>query len=354
MKKLVIIQTTVPDYRKNFFDYLYESLPNKFVLYGGDEYFETSTKSDENIRKNKVGNHFLFGRKFLFQTKIWHLLFKDIVLVLELNPRIISNWIFLLIRYILKKETVLWGHAWSRKGVNSKTDWLRNTMRRLSSRIIVYTNKQKEELQEKMPTKKIEAAPNAVLKSEEIKLFTHTNDINNLIYVGRLTKAKKPFYLVDFFYKNISILPKEVKLLLVGDGEEKEKIQKFVREKKIEERVLIKGHISDYEQLKKMYSQSLFSVSPGYIGLSVTQSFGFGVPMLVSENENHSPEIEAVIPNKNALYYKTDDVVDFGKNLQQIFKDKEIWINKRAEIIQFCKEKYTVEAMGKTFVNLVK
>jgi len=143
-------------------------------------------------------------------------------------------------------------------------------------------------------------------------------------------------------------------LFLVGEGEEKDKISKLVKENNAEDLILIKGHISEYEELKKMYSQSLFSLSPGYIGLSVTQSFGFGVPMLVSKHENHSPEIEAVKPSENALFFETDNKIDFIGKIKNFFQEKEKWIKKREEIALSCKNNYSVESMGNTFINLLK
>ena len=111
-KKLVVIQTVIPDYRLEFFKEIKQNLRENFELFGGNYYFDKSIISDPKIQKNQVKNYFLVKRKLLFQTGIWHLLFKNVILVLEMNPRIISNWIFLIVRGLLNKETVLWGHAW--------------------------------------------------------------------------------------------------------------------------------------------------------------------------------------------------------------------------------------------------
>ncbi len=353
MRKLIIIQTAVPDYRKFFFDYLYKKITSNFELYGGGEYFQTSIKSDKKIDRKSAKNYFFLRRKILFQTGIWHLLFKDVILVLELNPRIISNWIFLIIRFILKKETVLWGHAWSKKGINSKSDWVRNIMRILASKIIVYTYQQREELQIKMPNKVILVAPNAILNKDKI-VVAKSKEYSHLIYVGRLVASKKPLFLVQTLLKYRDELPQNMKLFLIGEGEEKQKIIELVKENKAESFILVKNHVSDYESLKEMYAQSLFSISPGYIGLSVTQSFGYGVPMLVSKDEYHSPEIEAVIPFENSIFFETDNQVDFSKKIKQFFTHKERWISKRTQIAVSCKKKYSVETMGKTFTSLLK
>ncbi len=160
--------------------------------------------------------------------------------------------------------------------------------------------------------------------------------------------------MVKAFHKSLDLIPEDAKLIIVGDGEEKEKIQQYTNRYHLTNRIQLLGHISDYNSLKELYHHAIFSVSPGYVGLSITQSFGFGVPMLISRNENHSPEIEAVKEHENALFFKTDDMDDFAQKLQNIYQSKEEWLKKRKKIIDFCKQNYSIEAMAQVFINLVK
>ncbi|MDC0001732.1 glycosyltransferase family 4 protein [Flavobacteriaceae bacterium] len=353
MKNLVIIQTVVPDYRKGFFNAIENALDQHFELYGGDFYFEKSVKSDCTISKKRTRNYFIFNNKLLFQTGIWHLLFKDVILVLEMNPRILSNWVFLIIRKIINRKTVLWGHAWPRKSAFSKSDNIRNLMRLLANKIIVYTRQQQHELKIKMPKKIILAAPNAVLSSSKME-FSMSDNKFNIIYVGRLTKLKKPLFLVKSFASEIHKYPPETKLIIIGEGEEKNIIKNYIVKKKLSKRIELLGHISDYEKLKELYFTSFFSVSPGYVGLSITQSFGFGVPMLVSREENHSPEIEALNINENGLFFETNNEYNFNQVLLNAFKESEMWNDKGIQIVEFCQKNYSTESMAETFIKLAK
>ena len=112
------------------------------------------------------------------------------------------------------------------------------------------------------------------------------------------------------------------------------------------------GHISDYEELKNIYNSAFFSVSPSLAGLSITQSFSFGVPMIISEFEKHGPELEAVQEGLNALFFKTDSIDSFNENLCLAFQNKDYWLNQRQSIVDFCKNEYSIEAMSMVFVNL--
>ena len=348
---MIILQTATPAYRKNFFTFLKGSLNNNFDLLGGDFYFDKSVKSDPSILfKKHVKNYFFLNRKILFQMGMWHMVFKQNRLVLEMNPRIISNWIILLLRKWSGNKTILWGHAWPREGSESKSDKLRNIMRKLGDEIIVYTKTEQFELQNKMPSKNILAAPNSIYFKRQMITNQEVNLIKNIIYVGRLTKSKKPMLLVKSFHLSMKNIPNEANLLLVGDGCERELIEKYILQNNLSNRIKLLGHIDDYEKLKELYSTSLASVSPGYVGLSATQSFGFGVPLIISKNEQHSPEFEAIKIKENSMFFKTNSIESLSQVIIEFYKQKELWVDKRVDICNFCRENYSVERMAESFL----
>ena len=223
MKKLIIIQVVSPDYREKFFEHLQKTLGNSFCLYSGDEDFQKTIKPEHKILKIKIINKFLFDRSFLFQLgSHWRELFKKNIIVIGLNPRIISNWIFLVLRRPLGLKTYVWGHAWPRKGPNSKTASIRHLMQRFASSTITYSEAQKKELKAKYPKLRVLSAPNALYPQNEMGGLESTMDVvKNIIYVGRLVAAKKPLFLVKAFHK---LLDLDTNLIIVGDGPERKKI----------------------------------------------------------------------------------------------------------------------------------
>jgi len=352
MAKFFLLQTVAPDYRKKLFDTIKNNLGDNFILAAGEEYFEHTVKTDKSVsyRKN-IKNCFLFNRKVLFQIGMWPDALGSDIVIMEMNPRILSNWIILLVRKFTRKKTVLWGHAWPRGGKDSRSDILRHGMRVMASTIITYTKTQAEELREKIPNKYIVHAPNSLYYTHEMRVGKNTNP-TNIIYVGRLTKKKKTVLLVEAFAQIHDKLPKDANLIIVGDGEERKNLRKIIKMYKIENKIKLLGHIGDYNKLEKLYEDALFSVSPGYVGLSITQSFGFGVPMLISRNENHSPEIEAAEQGENSIFFQTDNIHDLTRKILNFYNEKKIWIKKRKSICENCKNNYSIEAMAKTFLDL--
>ncbi len=225
-------------------------------------------------------------------------------------------------------------------------------MRKLGNEIIVYTKTQQKELKSKMTTKKIEIAPNALFYTNEMIISDKIDKIKNLIYVGRLTKNKKTLLLIRSFHGVLNKLPKDAKLLIAGDGEERKHIENYINSNNLSDRICIYGHLADYDSLKELYATSLASISPGYVGLSIMQSFGFGVPMIISRNEPHSPEIEAVNEGKNAVFFETNDVDSLAQQILRLYRHKKSWINRRNTISQKCQMEYSIERMGDTFIKL--
>jgi len=354
MKKLIILQTVVPDYRVRFFDHLREQLGPDFMLCGGGSYFEPSVQTPEGITfLNEVQNHFLFGRRLLYQTGMWREALYANVLVLELNPRILSNWILLLLRLLGRKKTALWGHAWPRAGKESGSDRLRHLMRLLSDALIVYTTSQQVVMREKMPGKKVLSAPNALYFRQEMQANkSDMEKINHILFSGRLTPSKKPMLLLLAFAAALEELPEMCNLLLIGGGEEEPQLKMEAERLQIAHRVHFFGSLYDSRELQALYDTSLISVSPGYAGLSAIQSFGFGVPMLIADKEDHAPEIEAATPGWNSLFFRADDVNDLAKKIIFFFDNKKEWTEKRQAISAACRENYSIESMTEPFVKL--
>ena len=107
------------------------------------------------------------------------------------------------------------------------------------------------------------------------------------------------------------------------------------------------------EVLKLLYAGAACSVSPGYIGLSAIQSLAHGVPLLISSDEHHSPEIEACVPNVTAMFFPSNSVEGFSEALISFFKDYSVWSKKRCEIARFIADRYSFEAMVSGFVAMV-
>ena len=349
---LVLLQTVAPDYRARIYETLAERSGLGFSLYAGSTYFEPSVRTNLSFAR-PVTNRYLFGRRVLVQVGMWRTVLRADVAIFELNPRILSNWWLLVARRSMGRGSIVWGHAWPRAGARSMTDRIRGAMRSLADVIVVYTERQADELRMQCPERLVIAAPNSLYLKDEMSSTPLDATPRDFIYVGRLVGGKKPELLLRAFASVADDLAAS-RLWIVGDGPLRDSLVALSEALGVQERVRFTGHVSDLERLRIIYGGSLASVSPGYVGLSITQSFAFGVPMLVARDEPHSPEIEAAIEDFNTIMFPSDSVLGLATALVRAWNERESWLGRRAAIMNDCASRYSVEHMADRVLQAVQ
>jgi acetyltransferase-like isoleucine patch superfamily enzyme/glycosyltransferase involved in cell wall biosynthesis len=346
--KYLLVQTAIGDYRQSVINKLEDILGADLEICCGDVYFDNSTFTRVSFTRpiKKLRNIYLFSRKVLFQYGATYKAIKAENVILEMNPRIINTWVIAIIRRLLAKPVVMWGHAWPREGKEAKTDKIRAYLRNLASLIVVYTEQQKEELLDKYPNLNIIVAPNSLYPASQM-FVTNNKDRYDFIYVGRLVQSKKVVFLIEAFIAFLQKHNNQTRLIIVGEGPELTKCKMIVEDSDVDvDRILFKGHVSDIETLRLLYSTALTSVSPGYVGLSITQSFAFGVPMIISKDEKHSPELEAAIIDSNAVYFQTDSIESLSKTMLQFINGESDLKFNNQDIVDQCKKSYSIDLMA--------
>jgi len=291
------------------------------------------------------------GERVFFQSIPLVTYLKVPVLLADLNPRVVHLWPVLIARRMLGKRTVLWGAAWPRSGRSSKTTHVRLAMVRLASSVVIYTHQQAGELRAALPNLEVTAAPNSLYRAAQCG-FTAGKRRDKFLYVGRIVPEKKVDLLVRAFALVADLIP-DVALTVVGDGPALEEMRMLVDQLGLNGRVEFTGHIDDVETLRALYSSCIATVSPGYVGLSATQSFSFGVPMIVADSEPHSPEIEAVRPGFNAGYFLSDSAPALAAAMEQMSRDRSDWDSRGPSIAEDCRMSYSAEAMAAGVIKAI-
>lgn len=344
--KYVLLQTAIPDYRQAVLQLLAERYGDGFLVMAGKEYFGGTTKTRIKLENNfrEIRNIF-FLKRFSIQLGCWKEVMAADAVIFEGNPRVLSNWIAIPIRRLLGKRCAIWGHAWPRKGRSSGT-MLRDAMYRLTGVVVTYTDTEAGFVRERLPGLEVISAPNSLYSNREITPAMSSLPPRHILYVGRLVAENKPRLLLEGFIKAVKGLPADACLKFVGSGPQEPLLRKLAAEHGVEDRVVFMGHIGDQNKLRKEYETALVSVSPGYVGLSLTQTLGFGVPMIIALDEPHAPEIEAALEGENCLFFRSDDPDDLARAMKSIFSQKADWIGRRRSISGFCAENYSAEKMA--------
>jgi glycosyltransferase involved in cell wall biosynthesis len=309
---LHIIQPAVPKYRTAFF----QLLKKKYHLnvYSSDIDF-LGVKSDKAFEYHSLGLFYKF--KFLFWQKGLNLYtnynLNDIV-VINGNPRVLN---YMLLFFLLKLrgiKTVWWGHGWSAGsfGLMAK---VRIKLMKLSSAVLVYTDKEKD----KLAISNSYALNNGLDSSEIeecIKAFGSRKSLNSskfiLVFVGRITDKAN----FDFLLNAMNMVNKNVHLNVIGFGDKLEHYKALSEELGISGRVHWHGAIFDEIRIAKIMLSSHAFIYTGSVGLSLIHGFNYGLPAIVHSNEKqHMPEFSAFENDVNGLSFEQGNIVDLSSKI---------------------------------------
>ena len=352
-RSVVVVQTIIPDYRMPFVDELGDRLGDRLLLVSGDEDWTHDVRHSDGAPAFRIQNRYVAGRQLLWQSGVLRPAFEADVAVVSLNPRIVSNWIVIGARRLRRRRTLVWGHAWPRKGPGSRTDRVRDIMRRFADAVIVYTEREAKDLRARRPTQEVTAAPNALYRMNEMVPADSVHP-TDFLYVGRLNSSKKPGLLLEAFRLASPSMPDDVRLVFIGTGPLQNDLTERVVALGLESRVSLLGHVSDVGELRQAYSSAIASVSPGYVGLSLIQSLGNGVPMLIARDEPHAPEIEAIVEGENGWFFDSDSPEALASLLTAIAAQRTSWTSRRALIAEQARATYSVERMVDAFVAALR
>ncbi len=146
-----------------------------------------------------------------------------------------------------------------------------------------------------------------MLKNYELKdNFFHKSKI--MIAIGRMTKQKDYSFLINNF-KKLSLKYDDIKLLIIGDGEEKKYLQNLITELDILDKVKLINYESNiYKYLKKSKYYISTSIWEGS-SLAMIDAAFIGIPILCSDCPTGRKEF--IGKNERGFLYKQNDSVDF-------------------------------------------
>lgn len=145
-------------------------------------------------------------------------------------------------------------------------------------------------------------------------------------HIGRFDIAKNHHFLIDIF-KEIHYRNGKTVLLLIGDGELKESVEKKVAEYGLKDEVIFTGVRSDIPEL--LHVMDVFLFPSLYEGLPVTvvEAQASGLPCVISDNITNEVSVTSLV-NKISLQrnkeYWAETVLQFQKSQMRESPQKEI------------------------------
>ncbi|MDG1701931.1 MAG: glycosyltransferase [Opitutae bacterium] len=198
---------------------------------------------------------------------------------------------------------------------------------------------------------KVEAIPNPLtIPIEPINLeeyFSHKN--NEIIYVGRLEENQKKIKRILDIWKAVYQSNKNWKLKIIGDGPDKEMLESYVKNNKIE-KVYFEGFQNPINYYRSAKILMLTSDYEGF-GLVITEAMAYGVVPLVYGSYD---AIHDIIDNNvnGFILEKPFDVHQFIEKVNFLINNEAILRQCSLCSIEI-KNKFSVEGVYNKWIDLL-
>ena len=212
---------------------------------------------------------------------------------------------------------------------------------------VVLTDCDKKELKAKLGIKSIRIYNPLSFKSE--KKSTLIN--KNILYVGRLVEVQKGLDLLIESFEKVHNKAPDWNLIIVGDGEDKERIQDKINKKNLSNFIKIHPFSDD---VKKYYLNSTIFVSSSRwegFGLVITEAMECGVPVVAFNNTGPKEIIK--INNKNGILVPCKDTKLLADSILYLINNKD----ERKKISKNSIERakyFSLENISKEWTSLFK
>jgi len=229
-------------------------------------------------------------------------------------------------------------------------DWLRKIIYKLSSAFVAQTNTVAVWAQKFLCNTKIAIIPNPL---DVVKILQNDKSSirqNYILYVGRLSSQKGPDLLIEAYSKCYKDYP-QWRLLLVGDGEERKKLEEQIARLGLGEYVVLTGRTSNPEMYYK--SAKIFVLSSRVEGFpnALLEAMAYGLPVISFDCEAGPSDI--IKSGENGLLVPAGDISALSEAMKKLMDDEVLRDKLSNEALKVV-DRYSVELISKQWICLLR
>ena len=201
-----------------------------------------------------------------------------------------------------------------------RTNYLMKKLYPLADGIIFQTQDAKKYF-DRLFSSKYEIIPNPVNGAFIKEVFKGKRE-KSIVNVGRIESQKNQLLLIKAFNRIKEKLP-DYKLIIYGEGSKKEELIKYVKDKKIDDRVIFAGQVDNIYD--KIYNSSLFVLSSDYEGMpnALIEAMCLGLPVISTDCPCGGPKM--LIQNGiNGFLVPVNDEKNLSETINKVLKDEEL------------------------------
>lgn len=170
-----------------------------------------------------------------------------------------------------------------------------------------------------------------------------------LVYVAEFSKRKNQIFLLNSIKKLINDGFKDIKLVLLGDGQFFDELKRYSAILNITDNVFFIGYSKEtctYYQLSDVcVSSSRIEGLP----FNIMEAMSVGLPIIASKIKGHT---DLVSPGENGLLFKFDNIDEFCTYVKTIYKDKSLQYKMQNNSKNLVKN-YSIDTVLVNTVNII-
>lgn len=275
----------------------------------------------------------------------------DFIIDFRAKHNFFQEWI--ISRFIFKYPTVYTVHNFMIDLYFSKWKFLAQSTHKNAYGIVTITNKINDLVNREYGFNNLRVISNPILFEDIKRESQKAIDLNFefIVCAGRMNDDIKQFDKLILAYSN-SILPqKSIKLVLLGDGANKMKLQELAKSLEMEQYVVFEGHVKNpYSYFAKSKFLVLSSLYEG-LPMVILESLASGTPVIAFDCPSGPSEI---ISNEvNGLLIENQNFDELIRGMNLMVENETLYSHCKNNAIESV-NKFSVENIGSQWLEYLK
>jgi glycosyltransferase involved in cell wall biosynthesis len=180
----------------------------------------------------------------------------------------------------------------------------------------------------------------------------HNLDANKsvILFVGNLIERKGVYILIEAFKVVCSRVP-NVLLVIIGDGEERQRLERIVEDYGLARNVKLLGRVS-LRELSSFYNAADIFVLPSFSeghSVALLEAMASGLPIVAS---NAGGNKESVEDGVNGFLFESGNIKDLSEKMAILLSDQELTKKMSARSSAIYSEKFSMKTQLKNYLKL--
>ncbi len=189
--------------------------------------------------------------------------------------------------------------------------------------------------------------PNFTRVNGTDSLSSKTNKVFTFGLMSRLHKVKSIDIAIEAFALFLKQQSFKFRLLIAGDGGEKERLQKIVLDKKLTNEVEFLSWVDEKHTFYESINCFLLPSSVEPFGLTIIEAFSFHVPVIASNVEGPR---DIIRHENNGLLFEKNSAESLAEQMKTVFQDPSLI----REIVKNAKDDVTTKYNEDSFIQNLK